>query len=93
LLHWQLHEAQLIAGLPNVPVTLMVEAVLDPADVVRRLSAASALLLVRDSICSRRDSDDGRYYLWFAGWCFLWFRNSSTDYPSGTRPAHPRRSP
>jgi glycosyltransferase involved in cell wall biosynthesis len=54
--HAELREAALTEGLRNVPVTLTVEGVLDPAEVVRRLSACTVLLFVRGTVCSRRGS-------------------------------------
>ncbi len=54
--HAELREAVLRHGLMNVPVDLSVEGVIEPEQVVQRLSACDVLLFVRSHISSRRSS-------------------------------------
>jgi glycosyltransferase involved in cell wall biosynthesis len=54
--HAELREAELRQGFQNLPVLLSVEGVVDPDQVVQRLSACDLLLFVRGGISSRRSS-------------------------------------
>lgn len=54
--HAELREDQLRRGFENLPVQLSVEGVVDPSQVVQRLSACDVLLFVRGAISSRRSS-------------------------------------
>lgn len=54
--HAEIREAELREGFRDLPVELLVEGVLEPAQVVRRLSACDVLLFVRGTISSRRGS-------------------------------------
>lgn len=49
-------QSELREGLGDLPIELMVEGVVDPPEVVQRLSACDVLLFVRGSISSRRSS-------------------------------------
>jgi len=52
----ELRETDLRSGLSDLPVELSVEGVVEPAQVVEKLSACDVLLFVRGSISSRRSS-------------------------------------
>ncbi len=52
----ELRETQIREGLGDLPVQLSVEGVVEPAEVVRKLSDCDVLLFVRGSISSRRGS-------------------------------------
>jgi glycosyltransferase involved in cell wall biosynthesis len=54
--HAELREAALRRGLQNLPVELSVEGVIEPEQIVQRLSACDVLLFVRGPISSRRGS-------------------------------------
>jgi glycosyltransferase involved in cell wall biosynthesis len=54
--HAELRESELRAGLGNLPVELSVEGVIEPGQVVKKLSACDVLLFVRGHISSRRGS-------------------------------------
>ena len=54
--HAELRENALRDGLRDLPVKISVEGVLDPAQVVQRLSASHVLLFIRGHIYSRRSS-------------------------------------
>jgi len=54
--HAELREAELRTSLENCAVELSVEGVLEPAQVVEKLSAADLLLFIRGPISSRRGS-------------------------------------
>jgi glycosyltransferase involved in cell wall biosynthesis len=54
--HAELREQDLRTGLRGLPVEVSVEGVLDPAQVVDRLSACDVFLFVRGGISSRRGS-------------------------------------
>ncbi len=54
--HAELRETELREGLRDLPVELAVEGVIEPAQVVRRLSACDVLLFIRGPISSRRSS-------------------------------------
>ena len=54
--HAELRETVLREGLRDLPVELSVEGVIDPAQVVQKLSACDVLLFVRGAISSRRSS-------------------------------------
>lgn len=54
--HAELRETQLREGLCDLPVELSVEGVIEPTQIVQRLSACDVLLFVRGSISSRRSS-------------------------------------
>jgi hypothetical protein len=54
--HAELRETELRAGLRDLPVELSVEGVVEPAQVVQRLSVCDVLLFVRGPISSRRSS-------------------------------------
>ena len=54
--HAELREQDLVAGLSRLPVELSVEGVLDPVQVVARLTACDVFLFVRGGISSRRGS-------------------------------------
>jgi glycosyltransferase involved in cell wall biosynthesis len=54
--HAELRESDLRVGLQNYPVQLSVEGVVDPGQVVQKLSACDLLLFVRGGISSRRSS-------------------------------------
>jgi glycosyltransferase involved in cell wall biosynthesis len=54
--HAELREAALREGLRDSPVDLTVEGIVDPAQVVQRLSACDVLLFVRGPISARRSS-------------------------------------
>ena len=54
--HAELRETELREGLRDLPVELAVEGVIEPAQVVQRLSACDVLLFVRGPISSRRSS-------------------------------------
>jgi glycosyltransferase involved in cell wall biosynthesis len=54
--HAELREAELRQGLGDLPVELSVEGVLQPDQVVQRLSACHVMLFVRGPISSRRSS-------------------------------------
>ncbi len=54
--HAELRETELREGLRDLPVELSVEGVLEPAQVVQRLSVCDVLLFVRGPISSRRSS-------------------------------------
>jgi glycosyltransferase involved in cell wall biosynthesis len=54
--HAELREAELREGLREVPVEIRVEGVIEPEQVVARLSACDVLLFVRGEISSRRGS-------------------------------------
>ncbi len=54
--HAELREPELRRGLQNFPVDLSVEGVVDPEQVVQKLSACDLLLFVRGAISSRRSS-------------------------------------
>ena len=54
--HAELRESDLRAGFQKVPVQLSVEGVVDPDQVVQKLSACDLLLFVRGGISSRRSS-------------------------------------
>ena len=54
--HAELREATLREGLRDLPVELSVEGIVDPDQVVERLSACDVLLFVRGNISSRRGS-------------------------------------
>jgi hypothetical protein len=54
--HAELRENALRDGLRDLPVKIVVEGVLDPAQVVQRLSASHVLLFIRGHISSRRSS-------------------------------------
>jgi hypothetical protein len=54
--HADLRETELREGLRDLPVELSVEGILDPAQVVQKLSASDVLLFIRGPISSRRGS-------------------------------------
>ncbi len=54
--HAELRESELRRGLQDLPVELSVEGVVDPEQVIRKLSACDILLFVRGVISSRRSS-------------------------------------
>jgi glycosyltransferase involved in cell wall biosynthesis len=54
--HSELREAELREGLRDAPVDIVVEGVIEPEQVVARLSACDVLLFVRGEISSRRGS-------------------------------------
>ena len=54
--HAKLREAELQEGFRHLPVELSVEGVVEPLQVVRKLSACDVLLFVRGHISSRRSS-------------------------------------
>jgi len=54
--HAELREPELREGLRDLPVELSVEGVVEPAQVVQKISACDVLLFVRGSISSRRSS-------------------------------------
>jgi|SRR5262249_49196880 len=54
--HAELRETELREGLRDLPVELSVEGVVEPAQVVQKLSVCDVLLFVRGSISSRRSS-------------------------------------
>ena len=54
--HAELRETELREGLCDLPVELSVEGVIEPAQVVQKLSACDVLLFVRGPISSRRSS-------------------------------------
>jgi glycosyltransferase involved in cell wall biosynthesis len=54
--HAELRESELREGLRDSPVSLAVEGVVDPEQVVQKLSACDVLLFVRGAISSRRSS-------------------------------------
>ena len=54
--HAELRNSELRGGLQDFPVDLSVEGVVEPAEVVRRLSVCDVLLFVRGEISSRRSS-------------------------------------
>ena len=54
--HAELRETELREGLRDVAVELLVEGVLEPAQVIQKLSACDVLLFVRGPISSRRSS-------------------------------------
>jgi glycosyltransferase involved in cell wall biosynthesis len=54
--HAELRESDLRDGLRDLPVELSVEGVVEPAQVVQKLSACDVLLFVRGGISSRRSS-------------------------------------
>ncbi len=54
--HAELREAELRRGLKNVPVELSVEGLVDPRQVIEKLSACDVLLFVRGALSSRRSS-------------------------------------
>ena len=54
--HAELREGELRNGFQNVPVQLSIEGVIDPDQVVQRLTACDLLLFVRGPISSRRGS-------------------------------------
>ena len=54
--HAELREAELREGLREVPVEICVEGVIEPEQVVARLSTCDVLLFVRGGISSRRGS-------------------------------------
>jgi glycosyltransferase involved in cell wall biosynthesis len=54
--HADLREADLREGLGNLPVELLVEGVMEPGQVVEKLSGCDVLLFVRGHISSRRGS-------------------------------------
>jgi len=54
--HAELREADLRCGLCDLPVELLVEGVVEPAQVVQKLSVCDVLLFIRGPISSRRGS-------------------------------------
>jgi len=54
--HAELRETELREELRNLPVELLVEGVIDPAQVIQKLSVCDVLLFVRGHISSRRSS-------------------------------------
>ena len=54
--HAELRETELREGLRDLPLELSVEGVLEPAEVVQKLSVCDVLLFVRGPISSRRSS-------------------------------------
>jgi glycosyltransferase involved in cell wall biosynthesis len=54
--HAELRETELREGLQDLPVELSVEGVVEPAQVVQKLSVCDVLLFVRGPISSRRSS-------------------------------------
>lgn len=54
--HAELRETDLRRGFQNVPVELSIDGVLEPAQVVQKLSASDVLLFVRGPISTRRGS-------------------------------------
>ena len=54
--HAELRETEFQTGLRDLPVELSVEGVIEPAQVVQRLSACDVLFFVRGPISSRRSS-------------------------------------
>ena len=54
--HAELHESEIREGLRDLSVELSVEGVLEPPEVIRRLSVCDVLLFVRGHISSRRGS-------------------------------------
>ena len=54
--HAELRETELREGLRDLPVELSVEGVVEPAQVVQKLSVCDVLLFVRGSLSSRRSS-------------------------------------
>ncbi len=54
--HAELRETELRQGLQNVPVEISVEGVIEPEQIIQRLSRCNVLLFVRGPISSRRSS-------------------------------------